>query len=329
MKNLNKKAMSEEQFRWIFILIAGAMIMGFFGSIVVKQKQAQEDNTAAAELQNIEFLMANAKVATGSSEEVELFKEIKFDCDSFKIGSASKQTKEAIFAPQLLKGRNLITWTLNWDTPYRAANFLFLTTDEVRYVFVYDENRYNADNSYKNFFDEVYNKISNKINKERISNEKNIQDKNNYKVRLVLFDLDIAPTALKGDVSKLKIEGISSESDLEKGRISFDNQKSHYLELPSLYAAIFSENKIDYECAMGKAFRKLNLVSQVYDKKLEGFNTNVQNTDCIAIYSVAKDRINKKMFGAILEKKEEAYAAARDIEKYNTDLIKASCPPIY
>ena len=325
---MNRKAMAEEQFRWIFILVAGALILGFFTSIVIKQKQAQEDAISAAELQNMEFLMANAKVATGSANEIELAQDINFDCNSIRIGRLSKQTKEPIFAPELLKGRNLVTWSLDWNMPYRATNLLFLTTDEARYVFVYDEDKYASSSSYQKFVDELYSKFPDKMNKEKVSNKESISDKNNYKTRIVLLDASIALPTFKG-VSSMTIKG----TDLEKGEIQFGGQSYYYIGLPALYAAIFSEDKENYECAMDKAFKKLKLASSVYSGKIEELGS-IQVYECQTHYTDSNVAISTILGADVATLKNDNWAtglfgAISAMKNYNNELIKLSCPPIY
>ena len=73
------------------------------------------------------------------------------------------------------------------------------------------------------------------------------------------------------DVTALQVEG-----DVDEGRIEFFEKNgntfvskggSYYLRMPSLVGAVFTEDVEVYNCIMENAFRKLNIVTQIYEKK--------------------------------------------------------------
>ncbi|PIZ49746.1 hypothetical protein COY28_06090 [Candidatus Woesearchaeota archaeon CG_4_10_14_0_2_um_filter_57_5] len=60
---LGRRAVIEVQFNWIFILIVGGLLMGFFFSIINKQKQAADMRLAQDTLAQIELIVAGARAS--------------------------------------------------------------------------------------------------------------------------------------------------------------------------------------------------------------------------------------------------------------------------
>lgn len=283
----SKKAAIEVQFNWIFILIAGSVILLFFGTIIVKQRAASEQKIAAILLTDLESIMTGASV----SEQAMNFypipnKEINFEsCDFYYIGKKQesntklkKDIKETIvFTPDLIKGTRLVTWTLPWDIPYRVTNFLYLTSPQVRYIFydtisLIDDVEKLLPPEKITVDDEEYNVMFRQ--KIRPSN-----DLNNYKVKFVILgntepsptDLNIFSNMEDEDVTAIKIDGT-----MELGTISFykklgsvwdSDGSSPYLRKAALVAAIFAEDREMYECAMQNAFNRMKVVTDVYVRR--------------------------------------------------------------
>ena len=135
---LKKKAMIEVHFNWIFILIAGAVIFVFFINIVNKQREFSDIRTSGTIATNLESILTGAQISTDTVNIIDLPKvNIGFECERYFIGPTPKQTKSnVIFAPNLLKGTQMISWALDWNMPYRITNFLYLTDPELRYIIV-------------------------------------------------------------------------------------------------------------------------------------------------------------------------------------------------
>ena len=144
-----------------------------------------------------------------------------------------------------------------------------------------------------------------------------------------MLDTSVALPNFKG-VSSITIKG----TDLEKGEIQFGGQSYHYIGLPALYAAIFSEDQENYECAMDKAFKKLKLTSQVYYGKLNSFESDSSiPSDCRNRYNSARGRIDSLSATApataSLINFIESTGFIEETKEDNAELIKSSFPPIY
>lgn len=271
---MQKKGVIELHFNWIFVLIAGAVIFFFFINVVNRQKDFSEIKISSTIINNLESILAGAQVSTNTVNIIEVPKvKIGVECDKFFIGNVPKQTKgNIIFSPNLLKGKEIITWTLEWSLPYRVTNFLYITDPEVRYIIV---------NNSENLGRKIYDELPKEVNKELVTSPSEAKDKNNYKVKFIFINNlnDDFLVNLEGmpdqDVRAINLKNIGSSDIIENtGAIEFwkkdgsqwtqETGETFYLKKESLFGAIFAEDLETYNCLMRKAFKKLNLITKVY-----------------------------------------------------------------
>ncbi|MBW2988963.1 hypothetical protein KY358_01455 [Candidatus Woesearchaeota archaeon] len=273
---MEKRGMIEVHFNWIFILIAGAVIFIFFINVVNKQREFSEVRTEGSIVTKLESLLTGAQASMNTVNIIDLPNiDIGFECNRYFIGVSPKSTRgNVIFSPGVLKGKEMITWALDWNVPYRATNFLYLTDPQLRYIIV--------DNN-EGLGQRIYDKLPKEMNKELTTEAElgSLIDKNNYKVKVILLGNSNADAILQklsgmddesltaANLTTLKdsslIEPTGTIEFLEKNGAEWRSEgKSHYLKEESLFGAIFAEDKEMYDCVMRKAFRKLSLVSRVY-----------------------------------------------------------------
>jgi len=282
---MKKRGVLELHFNWIFVLIAGAVIFAFFIAVVNKQREFSEIKSSGTIITNLDSILTGAQVSTKTVNIIDMPKvDIGFECNRYFIGSVPKQIKSnVVFAPGLLKGKRMITWTLDWNVPYRVTNFLYITDPQLRYVIVYDVATEDVANK-------LYDELPKEINKENILVTEiaaDFKDKNNYKVKFVFLtdgDVTDAPsTDAFGklsdmddrDITAINVNVGSPDVIESTGEIMFyENDeggwlgmgvKTFYLKHESLFGAVFAEDDVMYNCAMRKAFKKLNFVSEIYN----------------------------------------------------------------
>jgi len=300
---MKKRGMIEVHFNWIFVLIAGAVIFVFFINIVNKQREFSDIKTSSTIITNLESILTGAQVSTGTVNIVDMPRiDIGFECNRYFIGPAPKQTKgNVIFAPSLLKGKQMITWALDWNMPYRVTNFLFITDPQVRYIIVHDGNTETVANNLKD------DELPKEMNKEVISSGSSVTDKNNYKIKFIFLttpDDNVLTDFNKmsdEDVTAIQLTGIGGSTVIPTtGTIQFFQKDSatdpqtwqsqgttFYLKKEAFFGAIFAADIEMYNCVMKKAFKKLNLVTTIYlerSTELENYY-NIQNSGCADIYA--------------------------------------------
>ena len=154
MKN---RAQIQLQFNWIFILIAGAVILFFFFGIVLKQKDISEERLEYDVTQIIESILVGAGVSEKTKNLIDIPSQYEFyftcrtgnnpEGDARKeFGIAESNAKvdlpiEPIFAPGSFQSSKLVTWSLPVKLPYKVGDILLITSPLIKYVVVGDEGR--------------------------------------------------------------------------------------------------------------------------------------------------------------------------------------------
>jgi len=287
---MKKRGQFEIQFNWIFVLAAGVLILLFASVFVLKQKDISDRSVDQSVSNSLKAIIAGAEASTDTLNFVDIPKvKIEFECGKYRVGSASKSFQiMSVFAPSKIESNKLLTWTLDWNIPYRVTNFLYLTSPNVRYILVGDD----TDNlAYK-----VNKSMPKELNKEWITpgDIGTVNDKNDAKVRFVFFNRNKEDSVVlkfskmrEEDVTALEVFGDGNKGDVEffekKGNNFESKGSSYYLRLPSLIGAVFTEDLELYNCVMDSAFKKLNIVTKIYKKKtgnLAGHYNNEGDTVC-------------------------------------------------
>ena len=323
----SKKGVVEIQFNWIFTIIAGAIIIILFTTIILKQKESSETAANLMIIKNLDVIWSGSETTIGTVNIIKIPKtKIEFRCNGYSIWNSPKQLNTMnVFVPSVLDGDRIISTTLGWGIPYRATNLVYLTNPKIRYIFIAED-----DNEFAN---KIYDMVPDEIRKNKYTSAALIKDENDDEVRIVFFDQEPAVTNnLKGikKVTALKIVG-----DKDKGTVEFfglvndifvSKETSYYIKEETLLGAIFTDDKEIYDCAMKSAFKKLNIVSQVYEGRVNELTAIKPN----CIYGTSQIR-------SILDASEEFSKsnidiidiAAKNLEEQNKNLQKKSCPLIY
>src|SRR3989338_2830940 len=297
---IKKRGAIEVQFNWIFVLVAGAIILLFF--ITVSQKAAKSSKVRIADdiLDQFSLAISGAKVSTGTANLIETPKMgFEFSCDSSSCnqfgctsgytvrgtGIEGRQTKiHPVFAPNIVKGNYIVTWIVDWNIPYRIGNFVYVTSPEVKYYLVIDENIQGS----KEFILELNRTLPDKelrtgeatrtlLNKEIVyaKDLNRIVYQNNYKTIFVYYEGDIYTlhSSFKGTDNqhisiKPKKEGIDGYGVIEFMKPPYTSRtRAFYAGRASLFGAIFAEDADYYDCNMKKAMLMYNIIGRVYSEK--------------------------------------------------------------
>jgi len=284
MFNKSKKAFVEMQFNWIFIIIAGGVILLFFFSIVYKQKEVSDIKVTGTIKSDLRVILTGSKASTGTASLIAAPDlEISYDCQGYTIGRLSPIKPHAGFSPGLIKGYALMAWALDWNMPFRVTNFLYLTSPEIRYIIVNDATNFaeqlNETLPAKTIIQDKKRKIL--MNKEfvELGDLIDVEDKNNYKVRFVFFDqnpsggLSDLDNMEDDDVTAISVyptTGIDGYGEVEFFEKDGNNWGSapkgttYYVGKASLIGAVFTDDIETYDCNMKRAFKDLSIVSDVY-----------------------------------------------------------------
>lgn len=349
-----KKAEVEVQFNWIFVLIAGAIILVFFFIIIKQQISGSEEETLIGMKSDLDTFLKNAKLDSGSSDYFPAKGiELKYDCgdeynNGYLIGGSSIKLADS-FSPRILKSSQdkLIYWSLEWKVPYKASNFLYLTSPDIKYILIKDTNKvaetiFQGDTGFR---------LPEKVNKVMIedTNYNALQNTNNYKVRIIRIysgnsfnpvDTMPIPTELrKEDVSYVAIYVSNSDRDMEHPEIQFYKRDGNSfikdglikgVGVATLYAAIFSEDKTIFECGMKQALKHYNLVTLAHHEVVEEFKMSYSQTGCSGpIYVAASARLVKLDESKVEDSLNQISNNFNLFELESRKARSLSCPYIY
>lgn len=342
----SKKAF-EIQFNWIFVLIAGAAILLFFTVVIVKQKNLSETSAQSTVLKSIEAIVTSASVSTDTTTAIDIpNSNIEFSCGRISIGKSSRQYQSLIlFSPSLIKGTKLITQTLAFSAPYRAANLLYLTSPKVRYIIITD-----SSTNYKNLAREIDRTMPLALSKEYYETMPSIKDKNDPKVKfIVVGNIDVGGIDLANlnkmpsqDVTAIKVAITGANRDsidfYQKENSNFQLKgQSPYLTKAALMGAVYSDGMEMYECSMKNAFQRLNLVTKVYNERREKLINELTGSSrearCNPLYNDAKPHLveieTKSLASFNIVNSNSIAGAAEALAGINKKLQDRSCPVIY
>lgn len=336
---MSKKAI-EIQFNWIFVLIAGTAILIFFTVLVVKQKSLSESSTKAVVLKSIESIISGASVTIDTTKIENIPNpNIEIGCNKISVGNLPKQHQNLIlFGPRLVKGNGFIWQTTAFNTPYRSTNLLYITSPQIKYVIIGNND----------LAKDMNKSLPSYLDKENYSSYQDvlqIKNSNNYKIRFLVFEniglignsVPAAFTKMRDeDVTALKIEGNTEKGTLEfyqkKGSSWISLGTSAYIEKSSLFGSIYADTLEVYDCNMRNTFARLKLVTDVYYERTKKLRDTIQRQECKQIYNNALNQINNiKILSSDFkpENVNNLVSTAKLLSVQNKEAQKFSCPLIY
>ena len=290
----SRKGQVQLTVNWIYIVIAGAVILLFFAGLVVKGKDAAEKNIA----EDVVQVMGNVFTGAGVSEKTKNRIEtsglaeftFQFTCmegvSTFGIKDKTnsvQDTTQPTFSPEEIKTTRMLLWSLPYKLPYKIVDLLFVTSVNTKYFLIAFD-----DIDFVNEFDTATDDSDKtmKINWQSITTLEDVDPKGNFQIRIV--DLDGIYVKENGDVPvkalKLADDKVTAVTFLSGNLVQYYqkqgtvwSKKGKPVEMVSLggkrdaakYAAIFANDGNQYTCNMLKAYKRLGLVNKVYQGKLQ------------------------------------------------------------
>lgn len=318
----DKKAAIGIQINWIFVLIAGAIILMLVFAFVIKQKRASQIKAADTLIKDIEAIATTTATLKGGSQQISLPKtKVGIGCSedcvcTINIKSLSKDFKEKqIFAPAELSGVNAVVWTKDWEVPFRVTNFLYITDRGIKYFLIHDESA-----------------LSQKI-KQLV--EKQMPEAVNYEFININ---DLADLTDKGfDFTKFVFLGIPVNSNVDRSfkktsafvsiaeaDITFLGKNPiPYISEAELFGAVFANDAEMYACNIENAKVRLDFLIQIYIERSKELDRLVSAQNLLCGYDKIINELN-------------AFSNDKDIgghynllKSLNEELVVKSCPLVY
>lgn len=321
---MNKKAFSSQLFNWIFIIVAGSLLLIFFVRFAFQQTEIFGEKGSVELISSLEDQLEAFSISEKSSKIVSLGynTDIEIDCERIVNENIPKRTNLIIFSPAKLSGKSVAAWTRKWEFPYQISNVFYLTNENSRYLLIYDKESFERVSKFD--FPSSFN--LQKMNFDNLNlddlaaNTKNLQNLN-----LIYFTKIQRPTEIFKKLSKVNLV----EVDLKLNEVKIFNkdgtsETSYFLEEPILFGAIFGPE--NFNCIKDKALSKLDLVTEVYSQKANYLSIKTSSQLCKAKYYEVLNTLNT-FKGA--DSKQILYDLKEKIKSQNKGLEKNACPSIY
>ncbi|MBU0470169.1 MAG: hypothetical protein KKA62_01350 [Nanoarchaeota archaeon] len=279
---MKKKGQIQLTFSWIYILIAGAVILLFFIGLVVKQAKVSEEKLSLDITRILESIFAGA----GVSEKTKNFIDAPglsdytffFNCEEgvseFGIKdrpAISQNSIDPVFVQKEINTIKIITWSLPYRLPFKVMDFLMVTSGNTKYYLTGGEDR---------FVNEFLNSTEG-FNREYISDLEEAKAGGEVAIRIIDSDGSQVPTGNvpsslasfeDSKVSAVVFSGTNQVDFYQKEGNRWKKLNKGAVRIISLggerdaakYAAIFTENDQTYQCNMQKAFKRLSILAEVY-----------------------------------------------------------------
>ena len=225
-----KKAQLELGFNWIYMLVAGGVILLFFVGIVVKEKFRAEENLGQDLVRTMESLFTGAQVSEKTKNVIDIGSladfTLYFDCEDQVTTYGLKETSaraenivDPIFSPNELKATKMIAWSLPYNFPYKVADMLFITSSNTKYILY-------SGITTDLFLKEFLKATGSEFNTHQLNSEKEYQTLdpgNNFQIRIVDFTGQlITPTKKTIPLSLQKFDNTKVSAIVFTGKNMFD-----------------------------------------------------------------------------------------------------------
>ena len=262
-----KKGLTPGVFNWIFVMLAGAVILLFFIKIIGVQTAITEREIGATVLSDTQTILSGRATSEDTQAIIKIpDKPFEFvcqepcnlqtGCDSwFGIPGGELQIQtplQPIFSPRNIETAELYAFVIGWNVPFHTSNFLMLAQPGMKIAFPSS-----AECNANVLCSDVFSQIPTPLKDRRIVVSGHIDNKN---VRNIVFDDPMCSPTDNG--------GTTYCVDSSTREVTFPNLRTHsYYLAETIVAALFAEDSFAYECNLKKAFFRLSRVIEIYETK--------------------------------------------------------------
>ncbi len=285
-----KQGQVEITFNWIYIFVAGAVILLFFFGLVLKQKSVSEQQLQLDLTKIFESIITAARNSEKTKTTIDTHLDaytLFFSCEDqvahygVKGTAAPAEDVFPVFAPAEIQSAQLSFWSLPYKLPFKVIDFLFVTAPNVKYIFI------GSNDFVQEFIDETKFDPQTKfrINRQQLGDRSllsQLDPGKNEQIRIVdvsatvLNDGAPIPSSLQ-QLADEQVTGVAFPAQntvdyYQKNGVVWKKINSAPINIISLggerdaarYAAVFAGSDQAYRCGMQQAFRRLSYLNEVY-----------------------------------------------------------------
>ena len=292
-----RKGIISLQFNWIFVLVAGSLILIGTVAFILMNKDVNEKVDYTKALSNIKTYIMGVYSSTGKSLNPLRLNglEMKYRESQLSIGGASTQ-EYMLFAPNYIKGNSLLIWSKDFAVPYLITNVAYMTTPQVRYVMVYDDSPQS-----QHMLKVLNSSLDNRTFRSFIkySNLNSLQDYNNYYTVIAFLNtpLDMNLPNFQGE--KYGVELKYDENNVT-GTVNFYSYNEHRKEGDSVFfgdsmmlGAVVSGDYLVYNFNIKQMFKRASAISAILEEKAKSLSTTASDQSIKEWYGNAAQMLNE------------------------------------
>ena len=297
----NMKKGQGAEFNWIFVLVAGAIVLGFFVMFTFRYVDLQNKKSTVTVGKNlVEGLNLLETSQLDTTINLIYHSNLKFSCgktNKVVINDYySQDVDEILYVSPEIRTNSLNAWVKTWKYPFKVTNMLFMNSPYDNYVLVDPPDWVDVPER-MNF------KVLNRG--EKIGNAS----------RIIFFEMP-TQTELKDIRENAVVIG--------EDKIRFFDKKSYkdvdVIDEVFKYGAMFS-NAADYECNVNKALERLRLIANIYSNK--AYILSIVDTRGECDYSFIKNQLEKIGEGELNNE------FIKGLEEQNLDLVGRGCYNVF
>ncbi len=331
----SKKGNADLLFKWMFGIIAGAIILTFF----IKFSYVHLSGESLIEGNRILLTVDNKLDAFGVREGTDVFdlKDdflLSFDCGLITSGDMmsdnffERRTDKIIFAPEKISDRYISVWTKKWEVPYGITTFYYLKDKKSKVLLVGPSG---SSESFVNFVGRIPTTMGLQTIDTAHFNPADFtsQARQSNKFTVVYFgratyDWD-ALNVEYGSFMDLEVIVVNMETHVaEIYDYNGVREEVFYFSDEMLYGLIFSGSK--YACTKDLAMERFNILTRIYSEKVGRIMGKENRQECIDLLNEV--RKNLEIYKTAMSKT-ELYSLLEKIEKQNLQLEREDCPTVY
>jgi hypothetical protein len=352
------------QFNWIFVLIAGAVIIGFFFSLINNLIHSEDVGTKVRATQEIDALLKinlasenTQKIADfGSKLSIVFFADRETTYSEYSAEGSPRTARydfNVIFSPNQLDADELLIQTFTLDTPFRSMPVVYATNREIEYVFL---------NMSSHVIQTILAFVPANLTKKMIWEEEQLAFMENYPDRNYDRTVFVTDDINFDYIAGVRFDSFSRPAErlfvvvitpgpgviASYGNISFYrytqdegfvlNGTSPYFDHRLMIGGVISHDRNIFENNMRKVLKRINLLSGLYDRRIRRYAGEFEQ--CTQLYVNVLDILtgSSGSIKSLSEDREELtyedmsliFAASNELKQKNSAIVGGrDCPGIY
>jgi|GEM_PF-5952511 len=349
-----RKAAIDEHLNWVFIMIAGIVILTFFFVAVQRQKAFSERKLGETLRVGFDSIFTGALSAPDTFFNLSIPDAgVGLACDDvcdckFTTGSTSNSLGDKlVFGPPLIKGPGASLFAKSVMMPFHVATYLYALGPSTRIYLITDQVGYEIVDRLKETLPASVNVVEKNIA------TLSILEQNNDAHTMFVFVTETEPSGgkyiLSGTFKGKSAMGVRIDPTTETAIFYPKKTNTNVLEkdrtlngeftIPSdaaLVGLLFSGSKEMYQCNLQATYRRLASVAQLYKDRAKQLDDATQNT-CDYSLALIKPNGEPGIFDDIIDWAEDRANGGNQVsdpdfsalEKLNNKMVEESCPLVY